>query len=835
MVVETGRRPVEALARAADDIAAAPELRVALEALARHAADALEADLVVVRVADRSGALVARAVAPEGSALAAEVALTEGAEPTAMIAARAGGTAVAAAEARWHDRVVGLVEVVRAAGEVTAEDRAVLELAAGLLAVAVRMTGGESRPIAAGRLRRLEVTGAALSVGGDPERAARHALEVAVEATQARAGGLWRLGENGATLAAWVGPDDAVAHAEPPGDGGPVEVEQRDGLPAGSEVAVTLRSGRPPQVALRLFYAEGNAPSEAELPGLAAYAARAAHAVLSGEAAHEVTAERDRVRTLLEVVAASILRLSLNHVLATAVDRVGEVLPVDRIGVYLREGGQLSLAAGRGLTEGHASLAEDVLELSLGPLRARDVVRIDVPGGTGAVGVPLRVGDEPIGLLVAYPRARDLAASDVALLTSLAAQLAVAVQNARLHERATELGEALSSSLASEREAAERVRALYEISKAAQSLSLEATLRAVTETTARMIGAAAAVLRLRDLRGSSLVVRAAHVENGRLADAIAPVLELPDLSPEDAALAPFIAKGATAARLAIPVAPNVEADMIVLSLDPARPLTAEALTAAGSFLRQAGLVIDNARLHEQQQQFAETMQRSLLPRERPSIPGLDVGAVYESAAYVDVGGDVFDFLELDDERLAVVLGDVTGHGVAATADMALAKFVFRSLAREHPEPGEFLRFANDVVVGEVEPGAFVTMAYVVARSDGHVDCACAGHPRPRVVEPGGFVGAFECEGLALGIDSDQFYGQASADLPEGAALVLYTDGVVEARQGEELFGTDRLDAVLRAEIGRPAQAIADAVVSACRTFAGGGLGDDCAIVVIKRP
>ena len=81
------------------------------------------------------------------------------------------------------------------------------------------------------------------------------------------------------------------------------------------------------------------------------------------------------------------------------------------------------------------------------------------------------------------------------------------------------------------------------------------------------------------------------------------------------------------------------------------------------------------------------MQRSLLPRTRPQLAGLEVGDVYDSSARVDVGGDVYDFLELADGRLAVVLGDVTGHGIDAAADMAMAKFVFRSLAREHSEPG----------------------------------------------------------------------------------------------------------------------------------------------------
>ena len=112
------------------------------------------------------------------------------------------------------------------------------------------------------------------------------------------------------------------------------------------------------------------------------------------------------------------------------------------------------------------------------------------------------------------------------------------------------------------------------------------------------------------------------------------------------------------------------------------------------------------------------MQRSLLPRVYPKLEGIEVGDVYESSARLDVGGDVYDFLTLDDGRLAVALGDVTGHGIDAAADMAMAKFVFRSLAREHPEPGDFLSAANEVVVGEVALSKFITMALCHGRS-GH--------------------------------------------------------------------------------------------------------------------
>ena len=99
----------------------------------------------------------------------------------------------------------------------------------------------------------------------------------------------------------------------------------------------------------------------------------------------------------------------------------------------------------------------------------------------------------------------------------------------------------------------------------------------------------------------------------------------------------------------------------------------------------------------------------------PELRGLELGDAYESSAHVEVGGDVYDFMELGDGRLAVALGDVTGHGIEAAADMAMAKFVFRSLAREHPEPGDFLQSANEVVVGEIAPGKFITLVYLAHR------------------------------------------------------------------------------------------------------------------------
>ena len=165
----------------------------------------------------------------------------------------------------------------------------------------------------------------------------------------------------------------------------------------------------------------------------------------------------------------------------------------------------------------------------------------------------------------------------------------------------------------------------------------------------------------------------------------------------------------------------------------------------------------------------------------------------------------------------------------------MAKFVFRSLARLYPEPGAFLAAANDVVVEEVGAGKFITMlSLVVDLARGEVACASGGHPLPRLVHPDGRVESLGVSGLVLGIESAQPYEELRRPFEPGAAVVLYTDGVIEARRAGELYGEHRLEAVLAAGRAIPAQALADAVLEDCRRFVGGELRDDCAIVVVRR-
>src|SRR5438477_129933 len=872
---------LEGLTGALRRLAEGSSLDDALAAIAEAIAGAAAAEVVVVRVLDESGrSLEARAVSASSTSVAAELQgsrITPFADGDALRSTgfRLGLSVALALPIALEDRELGRLELFRREQSFTAEEETLGRLAAEHAAVALAGLRGNGKGVSAlpGR-DLLRLGGDALATGLDEERTAQEIARLAAQGSGAEGAVVWRLGDD-------LRPYVAGAF----GDEGQDERDVVEALAARTTFAVTpgswvLLLGQPPLGALQLRLEEPLVPSDELLDALTTFAARAAHAVRSSERAHRQSVELERSRALVAVVGQAIAQLSLAHTLETAIERIAELLGAERLAVYLLEPDEDRLleAAGRGLAGPHTRVAERLIELARGPLRRQEAILIDdakadlrLPpvraqlaetGIEAAVGLPLRVREDLIGLLALYPPSgRTLTADELALVTALAAQLAVAVQNARLHEEVKRRDAERLEALEAEQQASRTLRSFYEISRTfAQSLSLEATLEALVRTFTELLGLDAVGIRMPDERGETLVTQALHVRDERMTEAVKTILQRPQplsprlrgllaggrpllLDPRIATelggayglLVPFLERGSTTAI--IPVSPPAEVlgTVTLVSLDPGRPLGEGDLELALSVAGQAALALENARLYQQQQRFAETMQRSLLPRVYPKIEGIELGDVYESSARLDVGGDVYDFLRLDDGRLAVTLGDVTGHGIDAAADMAMAKFVFLSLAREHPEPGDFIHTAHLVVLGEVAPNKFITMLYLtVDPATGAVACGCAGHPWPRLVRPSGEVTALEASGLALGIDPVQSYEELREQLPAGGALVLYTDGVIEARRDGEPYGDERLDALLAAHPGLPAAELARAVVDDCRAFTGGDLTDDCAVVVIRR-
>jgi serine phosphatase RsbU (regulator of sigma subunit) len=896
---------LEALAQAGLALGLAGSLSEAMQTVAEAAARAVSAEVVVVRVVDDTRAsLKACAVATSSAAVGAEL---EGSrlpladmpesevadaerlpESVRRAAERVQASSVLLIPVQIDGRVEGSVELMRAGDAFDDAERRLARLAAGQAALAIRTFEDGAGADEIDAEVTLGLAGEALAAGADGIRTADEITRFAKDATGALAGLLWRRGPEGKLeLVASVGrvlPDDTLLPAAAAADRAllgrqPVGVEAVGDLPGLATLSATLQLGQPSIGALQLLFSPGSEPSDVALATLAKFGVRAAHALRASFQARTVALELERTRALLAVVGQAISELSLAHTLETAVARVGELLEADRLAVYLRDDDKLYAAAGIGLAGPHLLLANRLLELALGPFRSRSMLVVqDVAsdprlGGVvdaaseagieAAIAVPLLAGNDVIGLLGVFPiRGRILTENESALLSALAVQLAVAVQNAQLHERAKQLGEERERALDAERAASKRVRALYEISRSfAQSLSLEATLEAVAGTVVDVLGVDIALIHMPDERREWLMPRAMEVAEPRLEEAARSIMYKPqafgahpvqllfrnaepfqitrqtveEVGVPATALLPFLERGWTGAVVPIATPAEVLASLTIISVQPGSPVTAETIDQATAIGGQAALAIDNARLYLQQKQFSDTMQRSLLPRSVPELHGLELGDAYESSAHVDVGGDVYDFMELGDGRLAVALGDVTGHGIEAAADMAMAKFVFRSLAREHPEPADFLQSANEVVVGEIAPGKFITLVYMlIDGAKGEVAAAGAGHPAPRIVGVDGSVTGLETRGLVLGIEPGQHYEEVHATLAVGGAVVLYTDGVIEARRESELYGVERLDRVLSERRDLSANELAQVVLDDCRAFARGELADDCAVVVVRR-
>jgi serine phosphatase RsbU (regulator of sigma subunit) len=874
----------EALRELADAARAVSSAHVAVIRSPHASEEQLEAVAVAAPqtvAAELEGSLLPAAELPE--ALLDDLARAPAA--TRRLADRVGASSLLLVPVRADGIAVSL-ELFRSGEPFGADQRLAAELCAAQAALVLRAfaAGGDVASLARPAL---ELAGEALAAALHEQDAAAEVVRLAAGVAGASAAILWEKSGDGLVPGASWGLDadgrlDAAREVasqtllEP----GPVQAHVAEGLPQDCGVSTTLPLGSPPLGVLQLLHPVGEEPGADQLTRLATFGVRAAHALRTGERARLLALELERTRALLEVIAQATAELSVSHTLETAVERVAELLRVDRVAVYLRAGGDgaLEAAVSRGLAGPHARVADRLLDVALGPSHDRGVLQVgdvvhdrrlaDVAAPARATGigsalaVPLVARGDVVGLLAAYPSGRPVAEEhEMALLAALAGQLAVAVQNAQLHEQATRLGEEREAALAAERASARRLRALYEVSRSfAQSLSLEETLDALVRTVVEVLDVDAAIVRMPDERREQVLPRAIHIRDPQLAEPVGTLLVQPvpfgqrsvqrlyrdrrsfRLTPSRVpgeqylpALKPFLERGWTGAVVPVALPTEVLASLGIYSFRPGDPLSEETIDAATAIATQVALAIDNARLYQQQKQFADTMQRSLLPRSRPIVAGLEVGEAYEPAARVDVGGDVYDFLALEDGRLAVVLGDVTGHGVDATADMAMAKFVFRSLAREHPDPADFLAAANDVICSEIAPGKFISMSYVVVDGErGTIAGASAGHPSPRIVLADGSIRSLEAHGLVLGIDGGQEYTESHAELPPGASLVLYTDGVVESRRKGELYGDERLDALLVERRDLPARALADAVAGDAREYAGGDLSDDLAVVVIRR-
>jgi serine phosphatase RsbU (regulator of sigma subunit) len=267
-----------------------------------------------------------------------------------------------------------------------------------------------------------------------------------------------------------------------------------------------------------------------------------------------------------------------------------------------------------------------------------------------------------------------------------------------------------------------------------------------------------------------------------------------------------------------------------------RERTPEERAVVQSLGQQCAQALERGRLYDRERRATEVLQRSLLPGRLAAIPGLDVSAFYApSGEGGRVGGDFYDVYEVAGGGWGAVVGDVCGKGAEAAGVTMLARQALRAQADVGLGPAASLGRLNSVLLsGGRRVLTAADMRLRIADGRMHVTLSLAGHPPPLLVPVSGEVRPLGRYGNLLGFLPEPRLHETSLVLGEGDVLVLYTDGVTEARSRGVEFGQGRLLEVLEASRGLGAREIGNRVLNAVAAHVGGPAPDDIALLVMRH-
>ena len=279
-----------------------------------------------------------------------------------------------------------------------------------------------------------------------------------------------------------------------------------------------------------------------------------------------------------------------------------------------------------------------------------------------------------------------------------------------------------------------------------------------------------------------------------------------------------------------------------------RPFTARDLKLCDVLASQAAIAIENSILHrsrleeeqarfriEEEMRLARAIQANLLPLAPPALPGYDIAC--RSVPARSVGGDYYDFIPIDAERMALCVADVSGKGMPAALLMANLQATIRGQTLDGVTPARCATRSNCLLYRSTDLGRFATCFYgVLDVGTGCLTYSNAGHDHPLVLGPDGEESALVAGGPVLGAFDGHAYEEGSVTLAPGQVLIAYSDGITESfdHEGNE-FGVAGLRAALSHARGRSAGEILEAVLGAANAHAGDRpQWDDMTLVVVRR-
>lgn len=453
--------------------------------------------------------------------------------------------------------------------------------------------------------------------------------------------------------------------------------------------------------------------------------------------------------------------------------------------------------------------------------------------------VPLVQGAAVRGVLLLADRhrGRGIKSRDVALAGTIGKEISLAIRNAYLLQQA--------------RTRAANLETVFRISQAVSSeLQINVVLNRVLDVVQKIFSAdAVSLMSYEPGRRCVSTSMARGVSNRDMlyfevppgADIVGKVFETRtpaahgELSRVSTPLARLAVSQGLHSLLAVPLmARGKSIGVLAVYAREADSFSGEDMELLLTFASQAALAIDTASLYGKEHHVASILQSSILPERLPEIPGLERASFYLPAgAEADIGGDYYDMFLTRDGRLVLAIGDVCGKGVLAATKTSMIKYSLRGLISAGADPAEALAELNHLVSMSGDPSDIVT-AWI-----GSIDLETrmltygdGGHPPGLLWRPSaGRIERLESTGPLLGAVTDVRYEKRSIALQEDDMLVLYTDGVTEARAGSRFFGEGRIRRVLRKS--ETAEDFVDRLLASVRAFSAGPLRDDAAALAVR--
>lgn len=464
--------------------------------------------------------------------------------------------------------------------------------------------------------------------------------------------------------------------------------------------------------------------------------------------------------------------------------------------------------------------------------------------GATVAAVPLVSKGVVLGLLMlSWHGHHPLDAGEHDLLIAIGDQCLQALERARLHH--------------GELEARERLALLAEASRLlASSLDNEATLAVVAKLVVPDVADVCLAYVQRD-EGFSLVGAAhrdpeqmqileARVRSGK----VHPLDEL-EMVARTGEPVVYLGSGPGAdksmadrrrnPRLAVPL--HIKGrNLGVLSLsmvEPGRTFRSADLEWVGDLAARIAGAVDNARLYRERATVAHNLQRSLLPPSLPIIPGFEIAARYHPVGDGSlVGGDFYDVFAMDGDRWGVVMGDVSGKGLDAASLTSMARHTVRAAARRESRPSEVLEVLNQAILDADVDERFCTIAHAwveVNERSAKIVFSLGGHPSPFLIRANGQVEQVGMSGSAIGMFPNPELSNNEIELSPGDAVVLYTDGVTEARSPRGAWANGLLEAIIEESKGLDATGVAVMIEQAVLRFEEGQPRDDIGLLVLRMP